>query len=40
VANQLEGKGGGRPDMAQGAGSRVVDLPKALNSVMEWVKAR
>jgi len=37
VAQRLGGKGGGRPDMAQGGGSDVAALPKVLESVPEWV---
>lgn len=40
VAGQLGGKGGGRPDMAQGGGSDVAALPKALESVQAWVAER
>jgi alanyl-tRNA synthetase len=40
VAGQLGGKGGGRPDMAQGGGSDVAALPKALESVSAWVAER
>jgi alanyl-tRNA synthetase len=38
VADQLEGKGGGRPDMAQGGGTRVDLLDEALASVLPWVE--
>lgn len=37
VANQVGGKGGGRPDMAQAGGSDVDALPAALASVEAWV---
>ncbi|WJV61652.1 alanine--tRNA ligase [Pectobacteriaceae bacterium C52] len=37
VANQIGGKGGGRPDMAQAGGSDVKALPSALASVEGWV---
>ena len=40
IANQVGGKGGGRADMAQAGGSDVQALPKALNSVKDWVEAR
>ena len=40
VAGQLGGKGGGRPDMAQGGGTDVAALPKALASVQAWVAER
>ena len=39
VATQLGGKGGGRPDMAQGAASDLSSLPQALESVYNWVEA-
>ena len=38
VAQQVGGKGGGRPDMAQGGGSDVAALEGALASVAPWVK--
>ena len=38
VAAQLGGKGGGRPDMAQGAASDLSCLPQALESVYSWVE--
>ncbi len=38
VATQLGGKGGGRPDMAQGGGSDVAALPATLAAVADWVK--
>ncbi|MDA8782331.1 alanine--tRNA ligase [Porticoccaceae bacterium] len=37
VTAQVGGKGGGRPDMAQGAASDVEALPAALASVYSWV---
>ena len=40
VATQLGGKGGGRPDMAQGGGTDVAALPAALASVQGWVAER
>jgi alanyl-tRNA synthetase len=40
VAGQLGGKGGGRPDMAQGGGTDVAALDAALASVVPWVKSR
>ena len=33
VALQIDGKGGGRPDMAQGGGSNIARLESALRSV-------
>jgi alanyl-tRNA synthetase len=38
VAQQVGGKGGGRPDMAQAGGNQPDHLPKALESVPSWVK--
>ncbi|WP_163436444.1 DHHA1 domain-containing protein, partial [Escherichia coli] len=38
VAQQIGGKGGGRPDMAQAGGTDVEALPAALASVDEWVE--
>jgi alanyl-tRNA synthetase len=40
VAEQVGGKGGGRPDMAQGGGTDVAALPAALASVPDWVANR
>ncbi len=39
-AERLGGKGGGRPDMAQGGGTDVAALPEVLKAVPEWVSAR
>ncbi|MDC9612819.1 alanine--tRNA ligase [Xenorhabdus khoisanae] len=40
VAQQVGGKGGGRPDLAQAGGTDVTALPSALASVEEWVTLR
>jgi alanyl-tRNA synthetase len=40
VAQQVGGKGGGRPDMAQAGGSDPARLPGALQSVRSWVESR
>ncbi|NQZ54540.1 MAG: alanine--tRNA ligase [Piscirickettsiaceae bacterium] len=37
VAAQVGGKGGGRPDMAQGGGNQPENLTSALNSVADWI---
>ena len=39
ISSQLDGKGGGRPDMAMGAASDLTNLPQALESVATWVEA-
>ena len=40
VAQQVGGKGGGRPDMAQAGGNDPTRLPEALASVRRWVEQR
>jgi alanyl-tRNA synthetase len=40
VAQQVGGKGGGRPDMAQAGGTDSAKLPAALQSVGLWVEQR
>jgi alanyl-tRNA synthetase len=40
VAQQVGGKGGGRPDMAQAGGTEPAKLPVALQSVKSWVEQR
>jgi alanyl-tRNA synthetase len=40
VAQQVGGKGGGRPDMAQAGGTEPAKLPNALQSVRNWVEER
>jgi len=37
VALQIDGKGGGRPDMAQGGGNNISNLDKALESVEQLI---
>ncbi|OIQ86346.1 alanine--tRNA ligase [mine drainage metagenome] len=38
IAQQVGGKGGGRPDMAMAGGTDASRLPQALASVAPWVK--
>jgi len=40
VAQQIGGKGGGRPDMAQAGGTQPENLPAALAGVSAWVGAK
>ena len=40
VAQQIDGKGGGRPDMAQAGGNDPSKLDDALESVTDWVKQK
>ncbi|MDO8701461.1 MAG: DHHA1 domain-containing protein, partial [Undibacterium sp.] len=40
VAQQVGGKGGGRPDMAQAGGTDPAGLPKALAEVADWLNQR
>jgi alanyl-tRNA synthetase len=40
VAAQIDGKGGGRPDMAQGGGMDVSNLPAILAALPEWIAAQ
>ncbi|MEN9315928.1 MAG: hypothetical protein RIS35_2321, partial [Pseudomonadota bacterium] len=40
VAQQVGGKGGGRPDMAQAGGTEPSKLPQALSGVQGWVAER
>ena len=40
VAEQIGGKGGGRPDLAQAGGSDVAKLPEVLKGVESWVGGR
>jgi alanyl-tRNA synthetase len=40
VAQQVGGKGGGKPDLAMAGGTDAAALPKALESVIGWVAER
>ncbi|PHS69563.1 MAG: alanine--tRNA ligase [Methylophaga sp.] len=40
VAAQVGGKGGGRPDMAQGGGNQPENLVAALDSVANWINSK
>ena len=40
VAQQVGGKGGGRPDMAQAGGTEPGKLPAAMASVQAWVEQK
>jgi alanyl-tRNA synthetase len=40
VATQVGGKGGGRPDMAQGGGNQPENLSAALDSVTNWISEK
>jgi alanyl-tRNA synthetase len=39
IAGLLGGKGGGRPDMAQGKGTNSAGVPAALEAARKWVEA-
>jgi len=40
VAQQVGGKGGGRPDMAMAGGTEPANLDEALNSVEDWIRSQ
>jgi alanyl-tRNA synthetase len=40
IAEQVGGKGGGRPDLAQAGGTNPGNLDQALSSVRSWVEER
>ncbi|MCL4717523.1 MAG: hypothetical protein KJ057_03520, partial [Phycisphaerae bacterium] len=40
ISPLVGGKGGGRPDLAQGGGTDAAGLPKALEAAAEWIRKR
>ncbi|KOR30514.1 alanyl-tRNA synthetase [Achromatium sp. WMS2] len=40
IAAKVDGKGGGRPEIAQGGGNNPAALPEALSMVVPWVQER
>ena len=40
AAEQVGGKGGGRPDLAQAGGTDAAKLPAVLDGVKDWVNAK
>jgi len=40
IAAQIDGKGGGRPDMAQGGGSDTAQLPALLAALPAWISSQ
>lgn len=40
VAQQVGGKGGGRPDMAQAGGTQPQNLDSAISSVQDWLQEK
>ena len=40
IAKQIDGKGGGRPDMAQGGGMDAPGLPQLLDGLTAWLAER
>lgn len=40
AAEQVGGKGGGRPDLAQAGGTDADKLPETLSSIENWVKEK
>ena len=40
MARPIGGKGGGRPDLAQGGGDNPAELKAALAAVSDWVKLK
>ncbi len=40
IAQQIGGKGGGRPDLAQAGGTQVAHLDKALASAADWISEK
>jgi alanyl-tRNA synthetase len=40
IAQQINGKGGGKPDLAQGGGDDAANLPAALAALPSWVQSK
>ena len=40
IAPVVGGRGGGRPDMAQGGGTDVEHIDKAVREAAEWLRAK
>jgi alanyl-tRNA synthetase len=40
IAAQIDGKGGGRPDMAQGGGTDTAQLPAFLAALPAWISSQ
>ena len=40
ISALVGGKGGGRPDMAQGGGPNITDIEKSLEEVQKWVAGK
>ena len=40
LAAKIDGKGGGRPDMAQGGGTNVAALPAAMREIEAWIHSK